>query len=311
MGKYATKEQLTALVADMASKINIASGTQGVSGSYVPIGCIEAFMGVEAPPDFLVCDGSLQSIAAYPQLADHFYEQFGASNHFGGNGTTTFAVPDLRGEFLRGTGTNNHTNQGSGANVGEHQDGTIHSGASSASGQVRQADGVTSDDYRNNSDSYTATNILFTSSGAQSFASQGIVYTSRPTNTSVLWCIKAIDEKIQPGGGGIDYSTEEQDTGLKWIDGNNIYQKTLILDGSYTGSMNNIFDLGSGKTVLFIDGVGIDANNTIYPITFANATYPDENFGIFINSSGQGFFRGGSSTSLTRLVITLKYTKNS
>lgn len=27
--------------------------------------------------------------------------------------------------------------------------------------------------------------------------------------------------------GGIDYSTEEQDTGLKWIDGKSIYQKTI------------------------------------------------------------------------------------
>lgn len=29
------------------------------------------------------------------------------------------------------------------------------------------------------------------------------------------------------GGGGIDYSPEEQDTGLKWIDGRKIYQKTV------------------------------------------------------------------------------------
>lgn len=28
------------------------------------------------------------------------------------------------------------------------------------------------------------------------------------------------------GGGGIDYSTSEQDTGVKWIDGKPIYQKT-------------------------------------------------------------------------------------
>jgi len=31
------------------------------------------------------------------------------------------------------------------------------------------------------------------------------------------------------GGGGIDYSTNEQDTGLKWIDGKPIYQKTFII----------------------------------------------------------------------------------
>ena len=29
------------------------------------------------------------------------------------------------------------------------------------------------------------------------------------------------------GAGGIDYSTEEQDTGLKWTDGKKIYQRTI------------------------------------------------------------------------------------
>ena len=29
------------------------------------------------------------------------------------------------------------------------------------------------------------------------------------------------------GGGGINYTTAEQDTGLKWIDGKTIYQKTV------------------------------------------------------------------------------------
>lgn len=45
--------------------------------------------------------------------------------------------------------------------------------------------------------------------------------------------IKDIIDTIEPGGGGtggLDYSTEEQDTGLKWIDGSAIYQKTLEID---------------------------------------------------------------------------------
>lgn len=36
------------------------------------------------------------------------------------------------------------------------------------------------------------------------------------------------------GGGGVDYSTTEQDTGIKWIDGKNIYQKTYEVTGTYT-----------------------------------------------------------------------------
>lgn len=83
-------------------------------------------MGTAAPDGYLVCDGTVYNISDYPLLANHFETQFQTKNHFGGDGITTFAVPDLRGEFLRGTGTNSHTNQGSGLNVGMHQDGTIH-----------------------------------------------------------------------------------------------------------------------------------------------------------------------------------------
>ena len=32
---------------------------------------------------------------------------------------------------------------------------------------------------------------------------------------------------ISASGGGVDYSLDEQNTGLKWIDGNDIYQKTV------------------------------------------------------------------------------------
>ena len=32
------------------------------------------------------------------------------------------------------------------------------------------------------------------------------------------------------GGGGINYSTTEQNTGLKWVDGSDIYQRTLVVN---------------------------------------------------------------------------------
>ena len=36
------------------------------------------------------------------------------------------------------------------------------------------------------------------------------------------------------GGGGVDYSTEEQATGLKWIDGKELYQITVT--GNFSGT---------------------------------------------------------------------------
>ena len=49
--------------------------------------------------DYLVCDGAVKNIADYPKLADWFSERYGSKNYFGGNGTTTFAVPDFTADF--------------------------------------------------------------------------------------------------------------------------------------------------------------------------------------------------------------------
>ena len=51
----------------------------------------------------------------------------------------------------------------------------------------------------------------------------------------------AIENMPAPSGGGIDYTTEEQDTGLKWIDGRPIYQKTITKAFSTSSSSYNCF----------------------------------------------------------------------
>ena len=165
-------------------------------GGVVPVGTIISFMGNNAPDGYLKCDGTVYNITSYPFLANHFETEFGTKNYFGGDGAITFAVPDLRGEFLRGTGTNSHKNQGSGSNVGVHQDGTVHNRlATNASTKVVQVQSDTGKTWFNdiNSDSqiyatgthkWLATN--FPDIGTED---SSIGVTSRPTNTSVLYCI--------------------------------------------------------------------------------------------------------------------------
>ena len=75
-------------------------GPAGPDGN--PVGTVISFMGTSAPEDYLVCDGAEYPIGDYPDLAEHFRQQFGAAGHFGGDGENTFAVPDLRNLFLRG-----------------------------------------------------------------------------------------------------------------------------------------------------------------------------------------------------------------
>ena len=58
-----------------------------------PVGHIIPYMGTIAPKHYLSCDGSEYNIADYPYLAQHFIDNYGVANQFGGDGTTTFTVP--------------------------------------------------------------------------------------------------------------------------------------------------------------------------------------------------------------------------
>lgn len=165
-----------------------------------PVGSIISYMGNNVPKHYLACDGSEYNINDYPELAIHIKESFGSFNYFGGDGVTTFAVPDLSGEFLRGTGTNSHANQGSGANVGEHQDATeipkimLNSTGNNIyfqnamnqqySHSIKQDSELDTFVGVKNKGYYVTTTATFDATGETSH------YTARPTNTSVLYCIK-------------------------------------------------------------------------------------------------------------------------
>lgn len=61
-------------------------------------GTIMIWPGSSAPPGWGVCDGTLLQRANYPAL----FSLLGSS--FGGDGTTTFALPDFRGRVPVGAG---------------------------------------------------------------------------------------------------------------------------------------------------------------------------------------------------------------
>ncbi len=157
-----------------------------------PVGEIISFMGTIVPSYFLACNGTVYNINDYPKLAEHIKDNFGSYNKFGGNGTTTFAVPDLRGEFLRGWGSNSHSGMGSGSAVGTHQDATYHiniwihenkriyyQGNGNSYG-VLNADSTTGESAGGVSINYSAT----------ASSAGNARYTARPTNTSVMYIIR-------------------------------------------------------------------------------------------------------------------------
>ena len=92
-----------------AGLVRLATVGEHVSGTSstiaaTPAGIQSLFSGIivyfpqNVPPaGFMVCDGSAVSRTTYANLFDRIGTRWGA-----GNGTTTFNLPDLRGEFIRG-----------------------------------------------------------------------------------------------------------------------------------------------------------------------------------------------------------------
>ena len=80
---------------------------------------------------------------------------------------------------------------------------------------------------------------------------------------------RAIAQQIKTSGGGgasgINYSTDEQDTGLKWIDEKPIYQKTVTTLSVEIAQANTFVSTGISATGIdsLIDAIMIDVNDQI------------------------------------------------
>jgi microcystin-dependent protein len=105
------------------NKVNSDGSLKRIAGGTLyadaPLGTILAFGGTSAPAGWMLCQGQALSRTTYAKLFAIIGTAFGT-----GDGSTTFNIPDLRGEFLRGAGTNSHSGQGNGGSVGTHQDAT-------------------------------------------------------------------------------------------------------------------------------------------------------------------------------------------
>lgn len=172
----------------------------GYGNDSTPVGTVISYMGTSAPKHYLICDGTIYNIDDYKDFSQFIKDQFGSYNCFGGDGTTTFAVPDLRGEFLRGTGAGAR-NTGSGASVGVHQNATIIPGWYNNGYGTGAAIGLNNSDIdRVNNTVLRAENTDLLEMGDYGYMQlNGTVitsakpirsFTSRPTNTAVLYCIK-------------------------------------------------------------------------------------------------------------------------
>lgn len=154
-----------------------------------PIGAILAFGGATAPAGWMICNGAAISRTTYAALFAAIGTAFGA-----GDGSTTFNIPDLRGEFLRGAGTNSHAGEGDGGSVGAHQAATIHS-------RLSNSDTTEPIYIYQKNQNLTYVDKAITGAAYYSYTNktgngttqdnEAIAYKARPTNTSVNYIIKA------------------------------------------------------------------------------------------------------------------------
>ena len=155
-----------------------------------PSGAIMAFAGTSAPSGWLACQGQAISRTTYATLYAAIGTTWGV-----GDGSTTFNIPDLRGMFVRGTGTN-ATGSSSGAvgpSVGAYAADTYlnhshaitdpgHSHTSAAlSGSQQSGGGVTGTTPGNTGTSTTGITVNTSTTGGTE---------TKPKNYGVLYIIK-------------------------------------------------------------------------------------------------------------------------
>ena len=134
------------------------------------IGTIITFPINSVPTGFLECNGALLSRTAYANLFAVIGTTYGA-----GDGSTTFAIPDLRGEFIRGW--DNGRGIDSGRTIGSYQADAFkshtHTSSAMESGNQRPVGGG----------SYESATAGFTTGATGGNE-------TRPRNIAMMYCIK-------------------------------------------------------------------------------------------------------------------------
>lgn len=281
-------------------------GQPGPDGN--PIGTIVSFMGMAAPKDYLICDGSVYKISDYPDLAAFFKQQFGSETYFGGS-NGTFTVPDMRNLFLRGY--HGEASEQLSGEIGKKQDGTIFPDY-----ELNRDFGVIFAGINNNtyaiqeydSKSNIANRCVYTNNGTfAGTADSGVLTTARPVNMAVLYCIKAVKSESERRDDGQVYSTDEVRIGT-WTDGKPLYRKVVnIRTPSEALTGTNIVKVENVDTVLNIYGGYKSRTGSLIPISFIIS----ETDNILAVWMLDGYIRMYVSSNYTNinLHIVIEYTK--
>ena len=172
---------------------NVSSDLQAqITALILPAGLILPFGASSAPTGFLACDGSFVSKATYAALWAVIGQTWGQAT------TDDFKLPDLRGAFLRGTGSHGTSNMANGndfagPNVGSFENDQMfdhkHEQNASTLGSGGQGLGLHGyGNYSGESATYIKTSGATAGSGGAGNPRTGDE--TRPFNAGILYCIK-------------------------------------------------------------------------------------------------------------------------
>ena len=118
-------------------------------------------------------------------------------------------------------------------------------------------------------------------------------------------------ELANSGGGVVDYSTTEQETGVKWIDGKVIYKKTVDC-GALPNSTSKLVSTGvTAETVIKLEAVAQASTGGVLPLPYVDdATKNADILLQFSKTSGEIRFLTGTDYSLYNAHATIFYTKS-
>jgi microcystin-dependent protein len=153
-------------------------------GSFVPPGAVMSFAMSAAPIGWLPCDGAAISRTTFAPLFSAVKTAFGA-----GNGSTTFNVPDLRGEFIRGWSAGRDVDTGRDFGSSQIDEFKNHQHKFGADDQIGPAGTYTKID----NFAYDAQSTLAGNGGGFRTKNDSINFggnETRPRNIALLYCIK-------------------------------------------------------------------------------------------------------------------------
>ena len=173
--------------------------------SAVPVGAVLAFPTGIVAPGYLELDGSVQSIATYPDLAAYL----GTTYNKGNEGPGNFRLPESRGEFLRGWDHGRGVDAGrqigiyQGDEVKSHYHDALFATGPVGAGSVLGITNSAAGDRVGSGAQYAS------SGGPQSYIASTGGAETRPRNLAVMWCIKAWNAAVN--GGSLDVAALVED----------------------------------------------------------------------------------------------------